>query len=1305
MGLFSKRRNSKRKKQATTRRVRRPWETALAIEPLEERVVLSTFVWTDAAADDTNFETEANWALVGPADPVDDKAPPVNDDIIFDQFIVPDPPGPDMNDNWVVVGANYDNKTLEVKGRANPWLQLGSHLFEVDSIAVGVAGDPNGTELRVTSGGGGKLLNTGDTQIGDLIDTIAKLRIAGQEALYEAFGTITVGGNSGGTGTLRVDSGATLLTGGGDINLGGGGFGHLEIHNGNLDVADGSAPSQLVVGNGGPGTADFSDNAFLETGKTYIGNVGIGSATVDGGATWVQQGDLKIGELATGTPAQHGELSILDGLVVSGESTRIDNGTVQVSGSDSYWSVFHQLTMDDGMLTIDSNGEVFVTSDPGRGSILSIWGQGNGNPELNVLSGGVLDVETNPGRDNPAYLGTNATVLVDGAGSTVKAPWYIMFGSTTEVTVSNNGKLEDTNAANPTEFTEGTLTVNAGGKLEAAGRVDVTMGAQVTIDEASATSAGGKIEDGGTLVKLDDNSTWTSSDKITIEAGATLEASNGSVVYATELENNGIVRGGSGIIDVGLGLWNFGDIIIGFSPGELEVRGALNQQSSGLIEIELAGTTPVSEYDVLNVTGADATLAGTLDLSLLGGFTPAEGQSFIVIDTETTINGTFDDVILPSLSQGLVWQIEYTDDVTLHVVANGSAPIANDDSYYTQTDQVITIDGSYGLLANDFDPDDVPPNPPTVLSVDSYTAPQHGSVTVNNNGGFTYTPQTGFSGTDWFTYVATDGDLLSNTAAVTIDVQAVSPPSLSIADASASEYDGSISFNVTLSEASTNLVKVDYVTSDGSAQAPADYTSASGTIELQPGQTSATVSVTINNDSLDENSEGIAVTLSNPVNATITDDTAAGTIEDDDSSPVTVDDLYVSVLHDTTLQGASVLGNDYDDDGDPLTAVLESDVSNGTVNLSPDGTYTYTPEVGYVGSDSFSYKAFDGTNYSNVATVSIDVTNSDPQAYDDFYYVPHGQSVAGDVLAGDYDADTVDMGRLTAELVSGPTHGQLLSFDNGTFTYLAPAIFVGEDTFTYKLSDGAAEDTATVTITVTNNAPSAEDDYFEAPAPLYEVSGSVLGNDSDPDGDAISAILTSAPLYGTLTDGQGNSLASGDGFDGSFTYTAGAGFTGWDDFGYVVTDGMDTSDEAYVGISEYWEYLTLDQPAATEAADVTPLDLRDVKPLAGEAVERWVLAGVDAGTAKRLAKTIEFHVTDLPGSRLGASGAAGHILLDVNAAGYGWFMDSSPSNDREFQKIIGGSELQATSDSAAAGKVDLLTVVMHEFGHQLGLTD
>jgi DNA-binding beta-propeller fold protein YncE len=70
---------------------------------------------------------------------------------------------------------------------------------------------------------------------------------------------------------------------------------------------------------------------------------------------------------------------------------------------------------------------------------------------------------------------------------------------------------------------------------------------------------------------------------------------------------------------------------------------------------------------------------------------------------------------------------------------------------------------------------------------------------------------------------------------------------------------------------------------------------------------------------------------------------------------------------------AGVLGNDSDPDGDALTAVLDTDVSHGVLSLSLDGSFVYVPNAGYVGGDSFTYHANDGTADSDVATVSIDV--------------------------------------------------------------------------------------------------------------------------------------------------------------------------------------------------------------------------------------------------------------------------------------------------------------------------------------------
>ena len=69
-----------------------------------------------------------------------------------------------------------------------------------------------------------------------------------------------------------------------------------------------------------------------------------------------------------------------------------------------------------------------------------------------------------------------------------------------------------------------------------------------------------------------------------------------------------------------------------------------------------------------------------------------------------------------------------------------------------------------------------------------------------------------------------------------------------------------------------------------------------------------------------------------------------------------------------------VLGNDTDADSDPLTAVLVSDVSHGTLSLAASGGFTYTPTGGYTGPDSFTYKANDGTADSNTVTVSLTVT-------------------------------------------------------------------------------------------------------------------------------------------------------------------------------------------------------------------------------------------------------------------------------------------------------------------------------------------
>lgn len=114
-------------------------------------------------------------------------------------------------------------------------------------------------------------------------------------------------------------------------------------------------------------------------------------------------------------------------------------------------------------------------------------------------------------------------------------------------------------------------------------------------------------------------------------------------------------------------LVNGGTISPGVSPGLITVDGDYTQQETGLLIIELGGTTAGTEYDQLVVTGT-ATMHGTLTVTVLPGFTPQVGDTFFIID-HVTGTGTFDTVSLPPLDGGLEMEIDFSDDgVTLTVV-------------------------------------------------------------------------------------------------------------------------------------------------------------------------------------------------------------------------------------------------------------------------------------------------------------------------------------------------------------------------------------------------------------------------------------------------------------------------------------------------------------------------------------------------------------------------------------------------------------------------------------------------------------
>jgi hypothetical protein len=178
--------------------------------------------------------------------------------------------------------------------------------------------------------------------------------------------------------------------------------------------------------------------------------------------------------------------------------------------------------------------------------------------------------------------------------------------------------------------------------------------------------------------------------------------------------------------------------------------------------------------------------------------------------------------------------------------------------------------------------------------------------------------------------------------------------------------------------------------------------------------------------------------------------------------PVAVSDAYTDgQLRDIDESSPGVLANDL---GTSLSAVLVTDVSHGTLSLNSDGSFSYTPDSNFFGVDYFQYRSTDGTNDSNVATVTLTMVPPTVIAADDENYLSvEGSVVNENVLDNDTSAT---MAIYVAG--SGPSAGSLTFNADGSFSYTPPGPGYGYVTFQYiavHTASGAQDGPATVTIT------------------------------------------------------------------------------------------------------------------------------------------------------------------------------------------------------------------------------------------------
>ena len=301
---------------------------------------------------------------------------------------------------------------------------------------------------------------------------------------------------------------------------------------------------------------------------------------------------------------------------------------------------------------------------------------------------------------------------------------------------------------------------------------------------------------------------------------------------------------------------------------------------------------------------------------------------------------------------------------------------------------------------------------------------------------------------------------------------------------------------------------------------------------------------------------------------------------DGNDAPVLVDDS--ALTDEDTAVVVDVLGNDSDPEGDPLTVTDTTEPATGSVMINADGTVTYTPNTGFIGTDSFEYTVTDGQG--NLSTATVTVTVADPadnlpaMLVDDAAETDEDTAVVIDVLGNDSDPEG---DALTVTDTTEPANGSVVINADGTVTYTPDAGFAGEDTFEYSVEDeGGNISTATVTVTVGDTGPNAPATPVDDMATTDEdtpVVINVLSNDTDPEGDVLTVVDASEPANGTVVINP----------DGTVTYTPSAGFTGQDTFEYTVEDAGGNYSSAVVFVQVGEGDLP---PVATDDADTTDVD-------------------------------------------------------------------------------------------------------------------
>ncbi|QDT27728.1 Calx-beta domain protein [Gimesia panareensis] len=714
------------------------------------------------------------------------------------------------------------------------------------------------------------------------------------------------------------------------------------------------------------------------------------------------------------------------------------------------------------------------------------------------------------------------------------------------------------------------------------------------------------------------------------------------------------------------------------NQGEFSIEDASVNEDAGTVTLTVALTGLPDTTVSVDFMTVDQTATATEDYTSISGtlnFAPGVHSQTIEIPIIDSNQVETDEIVLVKLSniQAGGLNVIFGNDqaeVTIH---------DDDQTIVSINDQTVDENAGTATITVSLDhPVD------TAVSIDYATADQSalaGSDYTSKTGTLTFNPGTtsqniviAITDTDQVELDETflvnlsglqaggrDVSLTDNQAQITIhDNRQVT---ISIDDFSVDENAGTATLAVSLDHPVDTAVSIDYATADQSALAGSDYTSTTGTLTFNPGTTSQNIVIPVIDSDLIENNETFLVNLSGIQSAghdvILTDGQAQVTIKDDEQAPAQINLRVVEQTTTTSANGeVATLPSGVGQVSEWATWWVElwidaqnmtnQGVYSAALDLSYQTEFTTATEIQFGPAFTENLSGLIDDTAGSVTSLSGNTDTSHLGASQHLLFARiKFQSRGDDQVQLDLNGKSVGPYDLGLE-ISSP---QVALEGNVPLDTTAGA-FTGTDIWAnpYDLNDDNHINFRDLIlfVSVYNTRPSASDSDYAWFADLNQ-------NDHVDFKDLIF-------LASNYNKGRENQIS----YPASFP----------DAWNHLLT--VDPQSQPQEGAK------SLQQSTAQKMLDNT---VEEVRPQLSE-VESQKL------------ETVHIQVTDLEGDFLGRA-AGNTIYIDSDAAGYGWFIDATPTTSEEFTESS-DLTLIALPDSAAAGRIDLWTVIRHELGHLLG---